>query len=272
MNDPRRDEWFAANRASWDERVPLHVASQFYDVEGFLDGRDMLHDFERAEVGDVTGKTLVHLQCHFGQDTLSWARLGATVTGVDFSAPAIEAARALAQQAGIDAEFLVSNVYDAVEALERRQFDIVYVGMGSLVWLPDTFAWASVVSRLVRPGGFLYLADGHPMSQVLADDTLTVANRYFAQEPERWDEPGTYAVPDAPTVHNVTYEWAHPLGDVITGLAQGGLHVEFLHERDYSFFQRWPFLEFRPEDRTYRMPAGMPSIPMTYSLRASKPA
>lgn len=121
-------------------------------------------------MGDVTGKTLVHLQCHSGQDTLSWARSGARVTGLDFSAPAIEQGRAMARQIGVEAEFVHANVYDSVEALNGRQFDIVYVGMGSLVWLPDVAGWACVVSRLVRPGGFLYLADGHPLSQVLADD------------------------------------------------------------------------------------------------------
>ena len=260
------------NRASWDERVPIHVASRFYDVEGFLAGRDTLQPFERDEVGDVAGRTLVHLQCHFGQDTLSWARAGARVTGLDFSPPAIGQARAMAQRIGIEAEFVEANVYDAVEALGGRQFDIVYAGMGSLVWLPDTAGWVSVVSRLVRPGGFVYLADGHPIVQTLADDSLTIVRDYFSAEPERYDEPGTYAQMDAATVHNVTYEWRHSLGDLITGLAQSGLHIDFLHERDYSFFQRWPFLQFRPEDGTYRIPPGMPSVPMTYSLRASRPA
>ncbi len=271
MNDPRSAEWFEANRASWDERVPLHVASAFYDNASFLAGRNSLQPYERAEVGDVTGKSLVHLQCHFGQDTLSWARSGARVTGLDFSEPAIEQARAMARDLGVDADFIAANVYDAVEALGGRQFDIVYVGIGSLVWLPDVEAWAHVVARLLRPGGFLYLSDGHPIAQTLADESLTIEHGYFATEPTRWDEPGTYADLDAATVNNVAYEWPHALGEVFSAITAAGLRVEFLHERDYALFQRWPFLEAHA-DGTYRMPAGMPSVPMMYSLRASKPA
>jgi SAM-dependent methyltransferase len=263
-------DWFDANRAHWDERVPIHVASRFYDVDGFRAGRDTLQPFERDEVGEVAGKTLLHLQCHFGMDTLSWARSGAKVTGLDFSQPAIEQARALAREVGVEAEFVAANVYDAVAALGGRQFDIVYVGVGSLVWLPDVARWARVVAELVGPGGVLYLADGHPLSEILADDSLTVVNGYFAREPQVWDEPGSYAA-DAPTAHNTNYEWAHPLGEVVSELIGAGLRLEFLRERDYSLFQRWPFLVHHPEDGTYRMPAGMPSVPMIYSLRASKP-
>ena len=265
-------ERFEANRAHWDERVPLHVGSPFYDVDGFRAGRDSLRPFERDEVGPVDGKSLVHLQCHFGMDTLSWARTGATVTGLDFSEPAINQARALATELGIAAEFVVANVFDAANALGGRQFDIVYVGGGSLVWLPDVPAWATIAAALVRPRGMLYLADGHPLSQILADDSLTIVNSYSSAEAQEWDEPGSYVNLDAATERNLSYERAHPLGEVVTSLVRAGLQLEFLHERDYSFFQRWPFLEHHPEDGTYRMPQGMPSVPMTYSLRATKPA
>ena len=251
--------------------MPLHVASRFYDVDGFRVGRDTLQPFEREEVGSVSGKSLLHLQCHFGMDTLSWARAGATVTGLDFSQSAIEQARALAAEIGVAAEFVSANVYDAVDVFGGRQFDIVYVGIGSLVWLPDVPAWANVAAALVRPGGVLYLADGHPLTQILADDALTIVNSYFSDEPQVWDEPGTYADLDAATIQNVSYEWAHPLGEVVSELLRAGLRLEFLHERDYALFQRWPFLEYHVEDGTYRMPSGMPSVPMMYSLLASKP-
>ena len=262
---------FAANAAHWDERVRIHVASRFYDVDGFRAGRDTLQLFEREEVGPVAGKSLVHLQCHFGMDTLSWARSGARVTGLDFSQPAIEQARALARDLGIEAEFVVANVYDAVAALGGRQFDIVYVGMGSLVWLPDVSRWARVAAALVRPGGVLYLTDGHPFIDMLASDTLTLVDSYFASQPQMYDEPGTYADLQAATHNNRAYEWVHPIGETVTALLRAGLRLEFLHERDYALFQRWPFLEYHPEDRTYRMPGGMPSVPMMYSLRATKP-
>jgi SAM-dependent methyltransferase len=268
-----RGEWFEANRANWDERVPIHVGGAFYDVEGFLAGGDRLRPFEVSEVGDVAGKDLLHLQCHFGIDTLSWARRGARVTGLDFSAPAVEAARGLAERTGLsdEARFVEANVYDAVRALRGREFDVVYTGLGALNWLPDVGRWARVAAALVRPGGFLYLAEFHPFMWVFGDDDLTVEHDYFhGPEPQVWDEPGTYADPEAETTHNRTYEWNHPLGDVVSAVAAAGLRVELLHEHDYTLFPRWPFLERSGFD-TYRLPEGTPDLPMMYSLRASKP-
>jgi SAM-dependent methyltransferase len=269
--NPSETEWFEANRANWDERVPIHVASTFYDVAGFLEGRNSLQPFERDEVGDVSGLRLLHLQCHFGMDTLSWARLGAHVTGLDFSEPAIDQARGLAAQAGIEARFVCANVYDAGDVLAGEQFDLVYAGVGSLVWLPDAARWARVAASLLAPGGRLYLADGHPLSEVLADDSLVVENSYFGREPQVWDSQGTYTDGSTDTVHNRTYQWAHPISEVISGVLDAGLRLDFFHERDFSLFRRWPFMEFHPEDGTYRMPAGMPSIPTMYSLGATKP-
>ncbi|RLT28011.1 MAG: methyltransferase domain-containing protein [Chloroflexi bacterium] len=259
-----------ANRRNWDERVPIHLASPYYDLAAFRAGRNTLHPFELEELTDVAGKALVHLQCHFGMDTLSWARLGARVTGLDFSNAAIEQARALAHELNIEADFVTSNVYDAVAALQQRQFDIVYVNMGSLVWLPDVHVWADIVAQLLRPGGRLYLLDGHPYSHVFGEEQLTVEVDYFSAEPMRWDEPGSYADANASTAHNTTFEWTHTIGSIITSLATAGLHIEFLHERAEAYYQRWPFLEHGAEN-TYRMPADMPTIPLTYSLMATKP-
>lgn len=265
------DDWLDLNRRAWDERVPIHLESAFYDNASFRRGRCSLRAFELDEVGDVTGKSLVHLQCHFGQDTLSWARRGATVTGLDFSAPAIEAARQLALDCGIEAEFVVADVYDAAAALGGRQFDIVYTGLGAIVWLPDIDRWAQVCAALVKPGGFLYLAEFHPISNVFYDDGLTVGFPYFEPDGNRWDDAGTYTDPDAVTEHNVTWQWTHPLGSVVSAVAAAGLHLEFLHEFEYTLWARWPFLEER-DDRTFHLPAGVPSLPLMYSLRATKPA
>lgn len=266
-------EWFDANRANWDERVAIHVRSDFYGVDQFLGGGDPLRGrpFEPEEMGSVEGKSLVHLQCHFGLDTLAWARRGATVVGLDFSQPAVEQARDLAARAGLAAEFVQSDVYEAAAALDNRQFDIVYTGRGALVWLPDITRWAGVVASLLKPGGFLYLSEFHPLHEILGDDDLTVQNDYFHAEPKVWDEPGTYADLDADTKNNVTYEWTHGLGEVVTAVIAAGLRLEFLHEFDYTGFPRWPFLE-KTADEIYRLPAGMPSIPLAYSLRAAKPA
>jgi SAM-dependent methyltransferase len=254
------------NRAWWDERVPVHVGSRFYDVESFRNGRDALRPFELEEVGDVTGHSLVHLQCHFGLDTLSWARHGARVTGLDFSEPAVEAARAIAQEAGLHAEFVQADLYDAPRALGGRRFDIVYTGLGALNWLADIRRWAEVVAALVEPGGFLYLSEFHPLVDVFGDDDLTIRYDYFHQRRE-YDEPGTYADLEASTEHNRTEEWQHPLGDVVSAVIDAGLAIELLHEHDYTLFPRWPFLEKSGFD-TYRMPEGRPRIPLMYSLRA----
>jgi SAM-dependent methyltransferase len=265
-----REEWRKANRANWDERVPIHASGEFYDVASFKVGAERLQSFEIAEVGDVSGKDLLHLQCHFGIDTLSWARRGANVAGLVFSAPAIETARSLAADLGLDATFVQSDVYEAVEALEGRTFDVVYTGRGALNWLPDVGRWAGVVACLVRPGGFLYLAEFHPFTDVFGDDDLTVEYDYFqGDDPQVWDEPGTYADFDAETQHNLTYEWNHPLGEVVSAVVSAGLTVELLHEYDYTMFPRWPFLEKSGFD-TYRPPEGTPRLPLMYSLRARK--
>jgi SAM-dependent methyltransferase len=254
------------NRAWWDERVALHVRGDFYDVESFRRGRDALRPFELEEVGDVAGRSLVHLQCHFGLDTLSWARHGARVTGLDFSGPAVEAARRIAADVGLEAEFVQADLYDAPQALGGRRYDIVYTGLGALNWLPDVRRWAAVIGSLLAPGGFLYLSEFHPFAHVFGDHDFTIEYDYFHSRLE-FDEPGTYADLRAPTEHNRTEEWQHPLGDVVSAVIDAGLTLELLHEHDYTLFPRWPFLEKSGFD-TYRLPEGRPRLPLMYSLRA----
>ncbi|WP_329486738.1 class I SAM-dependent methyltransferase [Kitasatospora sp. NBC_01246] len=267
---PGAADWRAVNRANWDERVPIHTSGAFYDVPGFVAGQDPLRDFELAEVGDVTGRTLVHLQCHIGLDTLAWARRGATVTGLDFSAPAVAEAEGIAKEIGAaTARFVTADVYDAVEVLDGRTFDIVYTGLGALCWLPDIDRWARTAAALVAPGGFLYLAEFHPFADILAEDGRTVEADYFRRDPMVWDEPGTYADLSAATTANVTIEWQHGIGEVLSALVAVGLRVEFLHEHDFTLFPRFPVLE--SEDGAYRYPAGQPRVPLIYSIRATKP-
>ncbi len=267
------DGWREDNRAMWDERVPVHVAGSFYDLDGFRTRRDDLRDFETAEVGDVTGKSLLHLQCHIGTDTLSWAHRGAArVVGLDFSAPAVETARALAADLGYGpdrAAFVTSDVYDAATAVPEPSYDVVYTGLGALCWLPDIRRWAETAASLVAPGGFLYLAEFHPVTETLDDETGTrVVRDYFARDAQVWNEPGTYADLDAVTVHNRSVEWQHTLGDVVSALAATGLRIEFLHEHDVSLFPR--FRNFEVRDGYHRFPAGHPRIPLIYSLKASR--
>ena len=264
-------EWIETNRRLWDERVPIHVGSEFYDVDGFVAGRDTLKPFEAEELGDVRGLDLVHLQCHFGLDSLSWARRGANVVGLDFSVPAIEAARALASRIGVQAEFVAADVYDAVDALGGRQFDVVYTGVGALCWLPDYPRWARVVADLLRPGARLYLVEFHPATHdVFGYDDLTVAFSYF-EDVVVDDSCGTYADVTAETVHRRSVEQVAQLGKVVTALADAGLRIDRLTERPTTFMQRWPFLA-RHGDQDYRLPDGVPSLPLSYSLLASKPA
>ena len=267
-------DWWELNRAMWDERVASHADSQFYDVPGFLAGGEALRPFELAEVGDVSGRTLLHLQCHFGQDNLAWARHGATVTGLDFSPRAVEAAGELALAAGIaDARFVAADVHVASEALAGETFDIVYTGLGALCWLPDIEHWARTAASMVAPGGFLYLAEFHPVSDMFGDDARTVEYDYFRREATVWDEPGTYTdYVEEPKV-TVCVEWQHGLGDVLSAIAAAGLRIEFVHEHDFSLFPRFPVLEPQTEGitRVYRLPQGRPRLPMIYSVRAVRP-
>ncbi|MEU9761308.1 class I SAM-dependent methyltransferase [Streptomyces sp. NPDC001834] len=269
-------DWRQANRARWDERVPIHAVSDFYELDSFRAGKDALRDFERAEVGDVTGKSLLHLQCHIGVDTLSWARHGAArVVGLDFSEPAVETARRLAREVGITEEqaaFVTADVHDAAQAVPDSSYDIVYTGTGALNWLPDTRRWAEVAASLVAPGGFLYLAEFHPLTDCLDDATgREIVHDYFCRDAWVDETPGTYADFDAPTVHNRSVEWQHPIGDVVSALAATGLRIEFLHEHDHSLFARFAALE-RQDDGFYRFPADRPRIPLMYSIKASRPA
>ncbi|MFD8015480.1 class I SAM-dependent methyltransferase [Streptomyces sp. NPDC058955] len=276
MYSPTPDDWHEANRARWDERVPIHAASEFYDLDAFRAGKDALRDFELAEVGDVTGRSLLHLQCHIGLDTLSWARHGAAqVVGLDFSEPAVETARSLAADLGLGpdrAAFVAADVYDAAEAVPDRAYDIVYTGVGALCWLPDLDRWAETAASLVAPGGFLYVSEFHPVADSFDDETgSTLVHDYFVRDPWVDTTPGTYADTDAQTVHNRSVEWVHPVGEVVTALARAGLRVEFLHEHDVTLVPRYATLE-RHEDGYHRFPAGRPRIPLMYSVKASRPA
>jgi SAM-dependent methyltransferase len=243
----------ALNWAMWDERVPIHVAGEFYGVEKF-----------RADPGRLDVRS-------FEVDTLSWARLGATVTGLDFSGPAVDAANRLAQEIGIEADFVQADLYDAVAALDGRTFDVVYTGKGAVLWLPDIRRWAAVCAALVAPGGTFYLSEFHPVTDMFAYESFELERSYFETAPVFDDSSGTYADLEATTVHNASYEWLHPLSSVVTALIEAGLQIEFLHEHDYTLFPRWPFLESR-DDGSFVFPAGMPRIPLMYSLRARRPA
>lgn len=275
--DTRREDEVSAqalNRAWWDERVPLHLASEMYDLDRFRAEVDSAEGFPFEELGDVAGARLVHLQCHIGLDTLVLARRGARVTGLDFSKPAIEAARRIAEDLGVsDAHFVAADVYDAHTAIAAAGiepvFDVVYTGIGALAWLPDVERWAAVVASLLAPGGRFYIAEFHPITDVLDDERgMTVVGDYFRREPLRFDEPGSYADPTAQTEVNETVQWQHGLGEVASALVRAGLRIDLLHEHPVTYFERFRALERCEEG--YRYPADGPRMPLMYSLHATK--
>jgi 2-polyprenyl-3-methyl-5-hydroxy-6-metoxy-1,4-benzoquinol methylase len=263
-------EGLAANKARWDEAVAHHLGSDFYDLAGFRAGRDYIRPFELFEVGAVNGLDLVHLQCHLGTDTLSWARHGARVVGLDFSLAAIDAARQLAEESGVAGEFVCADVYDALEALGARTFDVVYTGIGALGWLPELDKWAHVVAGLLRPGAVLYLVEIHPIVSGVVGDGRTIDQDIFEADYTRWDEPGgTYAAPDAVLTNTASYERVHSLSEVISAVLKAGLTLELLHEQSYTN-ACWPWT-VKGDDGFYRLPVGWPKYPLTYSLRARRP-
>jgi 2-polyprenyl-3-methyl-5-hydroxy-6-metoxy-1,4-benzoquinol methylase len=271
MTDPKHLVGRRANLARWDEAAPLHAQSTMYDLDGFRNGRDDIRPFEHDELGPVEGRELLHLQCHLGTDTLSWARHGARVSGLDFSPNAIRIARTLAADCGIDAEFWCADVYDAVEAVGQRRFDIVYTGIGALGWLPDLGAWAQVAADLLSPNGVLYLVEIHPLVVGMVHDGRTLELDVFEADYITWDKNGgTYAVPDAVMQHDTTYERVHALSEVITAVLDAGLTLELFHEQSYTNAP-WPWAE-RGDDGYYRLPKGWPRFPLTYSLRARQHA
>lgn len=188
------DQYIRANQLNWDERVPIHIASKSYDLDSFIAGRCSLRSIELDELGDVSGKSLLHLQCHFGMDTLSWARQGAIVTGVDFSAHAIEVAKTLAKKLNIEAKFILSNIYELPQNLDEC-YDIVFTSYGVLCWLSDLEKWANVIAHFLKPNGIFYIVDGHPIANMIdseSNDQLKISYSYFNIGPVKFDFPYTY--------------------------------------------------------------------------------
>jgi SAM-dependent methyltransferase len=264
-----------ANRRNWDERVAVHRADRtgFYSVYEFRRGADVLGPIEAGEVGDVAGKRLLHLQCHFGLDTLSLARRGAQVTGVDFSPAAIATARELAAEAGLAARFVECNVYDARAAV-AGSFDIVYVTWGAIGWLNDIRRWTTLVAAFLAPGGFFYLAEGHPFAMMLHAEGDRLFSHFpwrsAPDEPIVEDSPKTYTGDATIFTHTKFYCWNHAFSDILSGLIDHGLRIDFLHEHEAVPWQIYP-MAVESEDGMFRLPDGSPRIPLAFSLRASKP-
>lgn len=271
------DEYLELNRAMWDERAPAHAASPDYQVERFLADPEHISQvvaFDLPRLGDVAGLRGVHLQCHIGTDTLSLARLGATMTGLDFSAASIAQARALAAQTGTEIDFHVSDVYAAVEVLGADAYDLVFTGIGALGWLPDVARWARVVAGLLKPGGRLFIREGHPIlwaaDQDRLDGSLVIDFPYFERsEPTIWDEPGTYVATDTEFANTRSAEWNHGIGEILTAVLDAGLAITGFEEHRSVPWQAMPDM-VAGEDGEFRLPDRPDRIPLTYTLQAVK--
>jgi SAM-dependent methyltransferase len=272
------DRYDDVNRANWDERAPAHAASADYAFERFASDPSFISHvvrFDLPRLGDVVGLRGVHLQCHIGTDTVSLARLGARMTGLDFSPEAIEQARRLASVAGADVEFVQAELYDALSVLEPEAFELVFTGIGALCWLPSIARWAEVVAGLLAPGGRLFIREGHPMLWALQDtreDRLLVVDYpYFeTSEPTVWDGGGTYVETDVEFTHNRTYNWNHGIGEIVTALFDVGLEPTMLVEHESAPWDSLPGMSVRDELGEWRLKERPERLVQTYTLQAVK--
>ncbi len=254
------------NRKHWDDRTEAHFSHPDYKVKEFLEGTFDLHPLELKEVGDVSGKTLLHLQCHFGMDTLTWARKGAKVTGADISDKSIAYAEKLAQEAKItDARFIRTDLIDLPEKLDD-EFDIVFTSYGAIWWMSDIDKWAQVAAKYVKKGGFFYIADDHPASQMF-DGEKKVIEPYFHWGTERYYDETDYCAKDVVIEEEVGWRWS--LGDIVNALIKAGLTIEFLNEHPFCVYDKWPSF-VKDEDGWYYYPDRKNDIPLTFSIKATK--
>lgn len=272
------DRYLEVNRANWDERAPAHAASPDYRVDRFIEDPEFISDivrFDLPRLGEVRDLRGLHLQCHIGTDTLSLARLGAHMTGLDLSPASLDHARRLSRRAGPPVEYVEAEVYEAVAVLGAERFDFVFTGIGALCWLPSVGRWAEVVAKLLVPGGRLFLREAHPMLWALEyerpDSLLAVEYPYFERaEPLVFDEPGTYVETAVTFSHNLTNEWNHGLGEIVSALLAAGMELTMLEEHDSVPWEALPgrmtrlgLSEWRLTDRPWR-------LPHTYTLQAIK--
>lgn len=226
-------KYFETNKILWNSRTEIHASSDFYEMEEFLKGKSSLKEIELELLNDVSGKSILHLQCHFGQDSLSLARMGAKVTGLDISETAIEKAQKLNKEMGLDAKFVCANVYDTATVIDET-FDIVFISYGAICWLPDLDKWAKLIAERLKPGGKLVLTEFHPVIYMYNWENHKLEFSYFnTGSPYEETVKGTYAVKDS-AIEFKEYFWTHSLSEVIQSLIQNNLHLSTIKEFDYS--------------------------------------
>lgn len=261
------DNYIEINKESWNKKTPSHLKSNFYDVDGFLKGKSSLNEIELELLGDVKGKNILHLQCHFGQDTISLARLGANVTGIDLSDKAIESANDLAEKSNVEANFICCDIYDLPNHLDQ-QFDIVYTSYGTIIWLPDLDKWSGIVSKYLKPEGKFVFVEFHPVVWMLDEDFNGVKYNYFNSGAIVETETGTYADTEAPITQECI-TWNHGIGDVVNNLIKNNVQIDSLIEYDYSPYACFNgTIEIEPKKHQIKKLGN--KIPMLYSVVGTK--
>jgi SAM-dependent methyltransferase len=272
MKERNMEQYFQANKEDWDQKTELHENAPFYNLEGFKQGKDRLRSIELEELGDVAGKALLHLQCHFGMDTMAWARRGAIVTGVDFSDKSIALARSLSEELHIPATFVCANIYELTESLVG-EFDIVFTSYGVLHYLPDLPRWAQIIAHFLKPGGIFYMVEDHPMFRVFRSkpegEFWAEGSYFFDPEPDKYVGQLSYAV-EVEGKTTTQYIWNHHMGEIMNSLINAGLQIEFLHEFPFAARAKFPFM-VQDEDGWWRLPEQHSTIPFLFTLQARKP-
>lgn len=261
------NNYLEINKKTWNEKTEVHVDSAFYDNENFINGKSSLNTIELELLGDILGKKILHLQCHFGQDTLSMARMEAIVTGVDLSNKAIETAQELNNKLNLNAQFICSDIYNLPNNL-TGEFDIVFTSYGTIGWLPDLDKWAKVITHFLKPNGKFIMADFHPVVWMYDNDFKDVFYSYFNIEPIIEEETGTYGDRNA-AIETKTITWNHPTSEVLNSLIQNGLQINSFNEYDYSPYNCFNETEeFEPGK--FRIKHFGNKIPMVFSIEATK--
>ena len=268
------NEYFETNQKLWDNKTPVHVASEMYDVANFKKGKTSLNTIELEGLGDVAGKSMLHLQCHFGLDSLSWTRLGAKVTGVDLSPVAIQTAKDLNAELGLDAEFLVSNVLELDKHL-KGQFDLVFTSYGTICWLPELTKWAGIINHFLKPGGVFYIAEFHPIINMIDWESSRITFPYFNTHQAFYEESvGTYANPTA-DLKDGEYFWLHSLHETMGALLKEGLQLLDFQEFDYSPYNCFPNMTEVEKGKYVYFPnetfSDKVRMPQVYSMKFKKP-
>jgi SAM-dependent methyltransferase len=267
--DKKNKKYFEVNKETWNKKVSVHFESEFYDVETFKKGKTSLNDYEILEVGDVKGKSILHLQCHFGLDTLSWSRMGAKCTGIDFSNEGIRSAKLLNEELNLNATFIESNLYDVSEKVKGK-FDIVYTSYGVIGWLPDLKTWGKIIANKLNNGGVFYMIEFHPIAWMFnyLETPPKLMYPYNNKDVIYEEYQGTYTNNDS-TIISKEYGWNHGLGEVISALVDAGLCIEFLHEFEKSPYNCFPEMD-PTTDGMFVLKKNLQLFPLLYSIKATK--